>query len=361
MNRTYNNYISKLLLQDVFENQFAIPDKPPFLVEFFLKIHEFIIDSLYKTEINNVDIIKPIFVISLPRSGSTILQDTLCSHSQVAYINNTMHQFRNCFCAADTLRKKMNLNVRGERYLKDSIEVDLGSPSEGLGFWGDWFHDDPFSLDYQPRSIKNFSDQDIANIYHAIRKVIWCNGQGHRFFSKNPGLLPRLQFISELFPDAKIIHLIRDPRPTANSLVKLFNLNVEQLEKIRKNQKKTLYQHEYFIPYPRIPGLKQIIQEYGSDSIEATAHIWNESINFVQQNLPKDMEVLEVRHEDILQDPENKLKMIFKFCELPWEEENQQLKNSLAKIGQINHKNVYKDYGTIEEICKRNLQHYNYI
>ncbi len=361
MSITYRNNISKVLLSNVFDNQFAIPDSPPFILENILKCIDNLIEITHKNSIQKIKIEKPIFIISLPRSGSTVLQDILCSHSHVSYINNTMHQFNNCFLAADWLRKILRLNIQGERYLRDSIEVDLASPSEGLVFWGRWLKDDPLSLEYRNTHLGNLTSKQIDDIYYEIKKIIWCHKYKRRFFSKNPGLLPKISLIWELFPHAKIIHLIRDPRQTANSLIKLYRLNMKQIDKIRKTKKNTIFQNEYFVPYPRLPGLKSLVDTYGVDSIQTTAHLWNESIDFFYEKKEKNKSFMDVRFEDVVTDPKYMLQSIFDFCELPWETENTQLMDNIANIGNVRHKNTYSYYDEIESICHKNMKYYNYI
>lgn len=193
----YSNLLSRILLISWFERQFAIPELPPKLFEGFLKWYE---DHILKVDIRDIRLNRPIFVIALPRSGSSILQDILCTHPDIAYITNTMHLFRTCFCAAEYFRKRFNLNSRGERYLRDSIEVDSGSPSEGIAFWGEWLKDDPYSLNYVERKIEDFSSLELENIYTSICKIIWCfEGKASRFFTKNPALLPRFSSLKICF------------------------------------------------------------------------------------------------------------------------------------------------------------------
>ena len=38
---------------------------------------------------------------------------------------------------------------------------------------------------------------------------------------KSPGIIPYLPLVNELFPDAKFVHLVRDPRQCSNSMIKL--------------------------------------------------------------------------------------------------------------------------------------------
>src|SRR5262249_49771201 len=152
---------------------------------------------------------RPIFLIGLPRSGTTILQDTLCAHPDVAFITNSMHQYVRCFCAAEDLRKRLRLDFRGERYLKDGVEVRPGTANEGHAFLAQWRRVDPYSLAYVEFRIEDFSPEDLATLRENIRKMIWCFGAGaRRFLNKSSNHLVHLALVRTLFPDARIIHLV---------------------------------------------------------------------------------------------------------------------------------------------------------
>src|SRR6185503_13875914 len=98
----YANLQSRLLLRGLFQRQFIIPEDPPRLQEALLL---FIERYLMRIDLTGIDIKRPIFVLGLPRSGTTMLQDICCTHPQVAYITNAMHQFPHCVCAVEVMRK----------------------------------------------------------------------------------------------------------------------------------------------------------------------------------------------------------------------------------------------------------------
>ena len=185
----YANLLSRILLRSSFDRQFVIPPPPKILEPFLIWCES----NILGVDLHDIEIDRPTFMIALPRAGASIIQNVVCAHPKIAYVTNTIHQFRRCFCAAEHLRKKLNLNVKGERYLGDSAEVDAETPADGVAFWSAWLKEDPYSLDYVERNYDDFSRDQIESMYETIRKMIWCfGGRASRFFSKNPGLIPRI-------------------------------------------------------------------------------------------------------------------------------------------------------------------------
>jgi len=356
----YPNWQSRLLLSGAFQRQFILPEDPNPVLEGLLT---FIERYLMRIDLTGIEVDRPIILLGLPRTGSTMLQDVCCTHPQVAYITNSMHQFPRCFCAAETMRKLLRLNARGERHLGDSVIVEAGSPSEALKFWGYWFGWDPYNLRYVPRPPESFTQQQIDEIHGYIKRVIWCHGRDRRFFNKNPGLIPDIPILRHIFPDAKFIHIVRDPRDTANSMLKLYRLVLRQLEKIRSQTRHSYYQREPFIPYPRVPKLADYVAEWGADDLRTTAHVWKDCMAIVREWQDRLPHFLEIRYEDILREPEKELARIFEFAELrPVGREDTRFWDKMAGVGKTHHThtNKYGDFELIEDICRDEMQTLGY-
>ena len=367
----YNNLMSKLILAENFKYQFAVPEPVPKTKEAFFKWYE-------KRVLKNVDlsafkITKPVFIVALPRTGSTVLQDLLGKHQDTAYITNLMHAYPIGLCGAEALRRRFDLNVSGERFFKDSIMIDATSAADPVGTWGRWAGTDVFSVDYVELSLKNYSQEQIQRIYNDIRKVIWCfnsaegSGNGNlyrerRFIMKMPGFVPHILLLQELFPDAKFIHLVRDARYCANSMVKLYNLCHDQLAYIRKSHNPNLGNGREFIPYPHLKKFPEYVEKFGPGDIRMTAHLWDDSIRFMNERRKDVRNICDVRYEDILARPEQEMNRIFDFCELKAvSKDNDGYWKMLAGVGKIGHKNNYGQFDTIEDICRETMRQYEYI
>ncbi len=315
-----------------------------------------------KPDLRTIKVDRPIFLIGLPRSGTTMLQDLLCTHPEMAYITNTMHQLRKCFCSAEVLRKHLRLDARGERFVGDSVTVDTGSASEAVVFWAEWLKWDPYSLEYRSRRRSDFTSAELAHIDRTIRQVIWCFApHARRFFSKNTNLIPDLPLLAEIFPDAKFVHIVRDARLCANSMLKLYEANQRQLDEILARHRHGIFDERPLVPYPRFPKLPEYMKEFGGEDIRTPASLWNDSASYVRECRSLLPAFYEVRFEDILANPHQEVGKIFEFCELsPVTSDNQAYEDKISAVGVVRHKNKYTGFDLVTEICRDNLRRHGY-
>lgn len=353
MKEEYANFWSKILLKKSFDQQFIVPVEQPKLITWFLKFWE---KFILKPDLSKIKIEKPIFLISPPRSGTTMLQDVMCAHENVCFFNNTMNSFYHAPYAGEWFRRLLKLNVKGERYLKDSVEADGTTAAEPALLWARWMGRGIYDLDWNERRLKDLSPATILEIEQTIKKIIHISGGDKRFFCKYPAFVTEMRTLQDLFPDAKFINIVRDGRMVANSMLKLYQLSKEQIERINHPDCKEL------IPYPRVKKLRHYIETFGVNDIRTTAHVWNDCMDTINSFKPEITNYYEVKYEDILKNPKLELDKIFDFCELPRvSPENENFKNNLKGVGTIHHKNTYKDFDKVEEITERNLRRYGYI
>lgn len=357
----YRNLRSRLLLQQAFARQFVIPlGRPPALLERTLRWYE---QRVLKVDTSAIQIDRPIFLVGLPRSGTTMVQDIICAHPDIGYVTNSMHEFRSCFCAAEHVRKRLRLDFTGERYILDGMEIRLGSPNEGHRFLADWLQVDPYSLSVTTCRLEDFPDRKVEELREIIRRVLWCyDGKANRFFNKRPGLLTLLPFIHAWFPDARIIHLVRDARMCANSMIKLYRRHMEQEARIRAELGEQDHPSGPFVPYPRIPKLREYIDAYGCDDIRTTANVWNDSISLVNDAKADVPFCYEVRYEDILANPKTEIAKLMEFCELPdVADRGAPFWRKVDEIRAGSAPGQYAGFEVVEAICRENMRKYGYL
>ncbi len=158
----------------------------------------------------------PIFIVGAPRTGSTILYQALTNRFKVCYIDNLASNFyRNLRFGVWLSKKKYgdrpHDNFRAE--FGDTANFSKHGPSECGEFWYRWL----------PRSDHYADSSSISDkAKRKIRREILCVSAKYNqpFVFKNLNAGQRLKLIADIFPDAKIIFVQRDPLFVVRSILK---------------------------------------------------------------------------------------------------------------------------------------------
>ena len=130
---------------------------------------------------------KKVFLVGCPRSGTTWLQILLGSHPKVVTVRET-HLF--------------------DLYFRD--------------FYARWHGEEAAENKEGLRILLNQTDLDDATRAFAeivFRKIAGMRPDADILLEKTPAHVAHHQLINRLFPDAMFLHLLRDPRAVAASLV----------------------------------------------------------------------------------------------------------------------------------------------
>jgi len=353
----YPNLLSRLLLRRGFASQFAFPITDSRKLTRRLEILERLLPRPRHLE----PLTAPIVVAGLPRTGSTWLQTLLCAHPDVAYITHLTHHFPTCFRAANLVTGLLGIDAKGERFIGDSVVHSLKSPSEGTLFWGEWLGWDPACLTDDPVRLADLGPGTIRDVHDTLSRVVALFGPGKRFFTKNPAFIPYVPALSGLFPDARIIHLVRDPRPTANSMIKLLRACRTQLATVKASGRPLSMRLDDFVPYPRLPRLAEYVGRFGADDVRATARLWRDAALFMEDLAPSLPNLLTVRFESVLADPAGSVARILEFCRLsPLPADNPAMAALYARTGKVAHVNDYGDYALVADICREAMARLGY-
>ncbi len=183
----------------------------------------------------------PIFIVGMPRSGTSLMEQILSCHSKV--------------------------HARGET-------TDVRKVAEGIP--------------YYPDGVRNLAQEKLdalANAY--IQRLRAMAPLATRVTDKLPGNYMYAGFISQLFPDARIVHCQRDARDVCLSN----------------------YFTEFAVGHVHTYNLESLAQTY-KDYQELMEH-WN-------MVLP--IPILNVRYEELVADPRVWIERILDFCGLEWED-----------------------------------------
>lgn len=191
--------------------------------------------------------ITPIFIVGLPRSGSTLLEQMLASHSKVFGSDEVRF--------SEALFKDLNTLAPHKPYPENIADLT----GEQLAALSEKYQSNLAKLD--PEKVF-FTDKMLSN-FHVL------------------GLL------KILFPEAKVINIQRDPDDTAHSIIKnIFSIGSA--------------------PYLASPA-----------DIGVYYHQYQDLMAFWRGALPGF--IYDVSYENLVQNPEDEIKNILEFCDLPFE------------------------------------------
>ena len=167
----------------------------------------------------------PIFIIGHPRSGTTYFQYLMSLDSNLGYLENWQAmRGSEIFLSNQELAKRWADSNYPRKRISDGVMMFANSPAEEeyplanacpYSFYT-WF--------YFPKNMRkifqNFVlfegvDQQIISewkrAYTKMLKRITLSANGKRLILKNPINTARVKILLEMFPDAKFIHIYRNP------------------------------------------------------------------------------------------------------------------------------------------------------
>lgn len=171
-------------------------------------------------------IYRPIFLIGMPRSGTTVVFEALSRHEQVAWLShylNYLVSWPACLigCAVPGIYRLSAVASlpRGEKSQGQKLSRlnrYLPRPDECYPLW-EHCCGERFSRDYLLGV--HASPRESCRLRRVVQ---WClDMQGKsRFAAKITGP-SRIEYLRSIFPDAIFVHIIRDPRAVAGSLLKV--------------------------------------------------------------------------------------------------------------------------------------------
>ena len=169
-------------------------------------------------------------------------------------------------------------------------------PHEADAFWMTYFRD------YYNYMTENDYTEEMA-AYFRKKSTCKCriSGVSPRFVNKNLQNSFRVRLLNLIFPDAKFIHIIRDGRAVAFSLL---NKKDGATSPILLVGFKDILRDKYQLNRSELYNYGLAWKEYVTKAREATA-------------IAKSR-YYEVRYENLVREPYNELRNIVDFCELDW-------------------------------------------
>lgn len=200
---------------------------------------------------------QPIFLLSLPRSGSTLLQRVLAAHQEISTAPEPWILLPQIYALRERGASAEYGHVPASRAITEFARSMPEGEDDYLG------------------ELRTF----VLSLYQKVSE-----GEGRYFLDKTP----RYYFIAEdlfrLFPEGKFIFLWRDPLAVVASIVETWGRGRWNLERWR---------HDLF------DGVPALVAAYERHADSAVA----------------------LRFEDLVSDPEESLRSVFEYLEIPFDPE----------------------------------------
>lgn len=287
--------------------------------------------SANRTELDAIPIDRPIYVAGLARSGSTILLELLAGRPGVA--THRYRDFPPIFTPLFWNRAFAHVyradTPPTERAHKDRILVTPDSP-EAMEevLWMRFFSDIHDTARNQVLD-RATSNPAFERFYTDHLKKILLVRQGRRYLSKGNYNLARFAYLKKLFPDARFVVPVREPRWHVASLMKqhrLFCAEETRDPRILKHMRRVGHL-EFGLDRRAINvGDTAAAQEIerlwaAGEEVRGWARYWAMLYGFVLDQQARDAAlgaaVHLVRYEDLCDRPEATLAAAFAHAELP--------------------------------------------
>lgn len=178
----------------------------------------------------------PVFVLGHWRSGTTHLHYLLTQDEQFSYLENFQAFFFRVALISKTFMKPILNFFMPNTRPQDNIKITASAPSEeehpltnlteksgmmSMFFPKNRSYYDKYNLflDTSPKEKKSWK-----RVYHwLLQNIAYYNDPNKKLLLKNPHSMGRIEVLLEMYPNAKFIHIHRDPYDVFNSNIHLYN------------------------------------------------------------------------------------------------------------------------------------------
>ncbi len=201
------------------------------------------------------------FIVGATRSGTTLLRLMLDAHPEMAIPSETHF--------IPDLIKAYRLESTSPERLAEVVTAHRR--------WGD-FHLDANDLLERFRAIDPLTPGDAIRAFFEL----YAEREGKpRWGDKTPGYVREMHRIESVLPEARFVHLIRDGRDVALSVLDM---------------------------------------NWGPSTVPEAAFRWKKRILRAREQVPRIGHYVEIRYEDLVRDTEATLRRVCEFVELPYNE-----------------------------------------
>ena len=241
--------------------------------------------GLLEEDLSETLLREPVFIVSTPRSGSTVLFDALQKSDDLWTIGHESHAL---------IEQGTGLHPEDRQWSSNRLTaVDCTPQLKSL-------------LTHRyAKELRNVQNAWLTGLPMAERR------NGFRLLDKTPKNALRIPFLRRLFPDARFVYLHRDPGPNISSMIEGWRTG--QFVTYRHLPDWPWWPWSFLLP----PGWRQL---RGSPPAEIAAFQWSSA----NSHILRDLDALPahswtaVSYENLVQNPRQVLQALFRFLDCSW-------------------------------------------
>lgn len=285
----------------------------------------------------------PIFIVGAGRTGTTVFHRMLSEHPHLAWLPGRISStFPNRLELSRLVMKGLDYPLLGE-LLKRRIK-----PGESYPFWEQ--HCKGFSAPYRDLLAADATDKDKSHLPRTVGKIL--TEERDRPLFKITGW-PRIGFLSEIFEDASFVHVMRDGRAVANSMLNVYFWQG--------------WKGPHHWGWGELsPAYRDEWTERGQSFVVLAAIQWKllmDAMENAKCSISSER-FLEIRYEDLCSDPVGQIQKVTQFCELEWTDGfERQIRNyrPTNTNDKYKHDLTAKQQNDLEEVLRDYLMRYGYL
>jgi len=304
-------------------------------------------------KIKNIDKIKsPVFIIGHWRTGTTHLGNILSKSPQFGYVSPLATGIPWNFLTLGRWFRPLLEKTLPSNRLIDNVAVKPDSPQEDafgianmqtISFAHGLYFPKAFELSFQNGVFMDRADESELHEWKKMHKYfltkVYIDQDEKRIINRNPAYTARIPLIKEVWPEAKFIHICRDPYRVFKSM---------------KNYFKKLFPALAMQNYEHINTERGILEVYSRMMdiyIEDSSHLQND-------------ELVEIRFEELDEFPIEVMQTVYNRLGFDgFEKEKRYFNNYLLSLGNYR-KNKYekddKDRQTVEKHWSKYIEYFGY-
>lgn len=226
-----------------------------------LRIKEFRFIKKYYTEEQPL-----LFIVSVPRSGSTLISQLICQQLEVGYISNFVARYWSCPLVGLSRYQADNANVSLESNLGNTS--GLHDPHEFGYFWQYWFNHTTTD-ELSEHEIRQLPWENVRNELNSLagkwQKPLVIKSIVHTNFN--------IRELARQFPNARFLHITREPLFVMKSILQArvkrygsekiwWSIRPKEIEELKKL---SIYEQVASQIILTRKGIEQQLQELSSD------------------------------------------------------------------------------------------------